>query len=135
MFAGSTGIKPMPIQIGSSRVCRRSADHALRSAPDSDAQGLSRSESTDTMGTDGTALCRKHLPDLGQRPFCGQKLRQKPPGQAFTIYFDGPWLTLVHAGTSTDTSIFRWWPPRLLSPYLSRNACTTEATPFARHVG
>ncbi len=24
----------------------------------SDAQGLSRSESTDTMGTDGTALCR-----------------------------------------------------------------------------
>ncbi len=78
---------------------------------------------------------QEHLPDLGQRPFCGQKLRQKPPGQAFTIYFDGPWLTLVHAGTSTDTSIFRWWPPRLLSPYLSRNACTTEATPFARHVG
>jgi hypothetical protein len=52
-----TGIEAISAPNGrSSRVCRRSADHALPSASGSAEQGISRSERTGRMGTNGTIL-------------------------------------------------------------------------------
>jgi hypothetical protein len=67
---------------GYTRCCRRSADQALRRRRAGMRRALSHSERTGSVGANGTTLRQKTLPDLAQRLFRGQKLRQNLPTRA-----------------------------------------------------